>query len=84
MRPCTLLQTSQCLSQYSVRYVILTHDSKNKTIHLEVSQNDKLISIVSKKKKESNHELKWDDDTTKSKGDCFVVFSFDDFPWISV
>lgn len=58
MRPCTLLQTSQCLSQYSVRYVILTHDSKSNTIHLEVSQNDKLISIVSKKKKESNHELK--------------------------
>lgn len=58
MRSCTLLQTSQCLSQYSVRYVILTHDSKRKTIHLEVSQNDKLISIVSKKKKESNHELK--------------------------
>lgn len=51
MRPCTLLQTSQYLSQYSVRYVILTHDSKSKTIHLEVSQNDKLISIVSKKKK---------------------------------
>ena len=44
MRPCTSLQTSQCLSQYSVRYVILTHDSKSKTIHLEVSQNDKLIT----------------------------------------
>ena len=53
-----LTQTYLNLSQYSVRYVILTHDSKSKTIHLEVSQNDKLISIVSKKKKESNHELK--------------------------
>ena len=44
MRPCTLLQTPQYLSQYSVRYVILTHDSKSKTIHLEVSQNDKSIT----------------------------------------
>ena len=79
-----LTQTYLNLSQYSVRYVILTYDSKSKTIHLEVSQNDKWISTVSKKKKESNHELKWDDDTTKSKCDCFVVFSFDNFPWISV
>ena len=46
-----LTQTYLNLSQYSVRYVILTHDSKSKTIHLEVSQNDKWISIVSKKKK---------------------------------
>ena len=45
-----LTQTYLNLSQYSVRYVILTHDSKSKTIHLEVSQNDKWISIVSKKK----------------------------------
>ena len=46
--------TQTYLSQYSVRYVILTHDSKSKTIHLEVSQNDKWISIVSKKKKKKN------------------------------
>ena len=46
-----LTQTYLNLSQYSVRYVILTYDSKSKTIHLEVSQNDKWISNVSKKKK---------------------------------